>query len=142
MKKHLITTLFIAFCLFANAEKNAIYENDLTQNTINKIITLSPQNAKRQLETKDSIIIKETIGDKNFKVIPNSLKGVLGVEVWGGDIEQELRIIVYNESGNALTVQVANEGLNPVDMSQYPKGWYILRIVTINDKKEFKIIKE
>lgn len=142
MIKYFITALFIVFGLFAKADKKEICEVNLTQNSIYKVITLLPQNSKREFEAKDSIIVKETIGDRNIKLIPNPLKGALGVEVWGGDSDQELRLIVYNESGSALSVQVATEGLNPIDMSQYPKGWYTLRVVTINDKKEFKIIKE
>jgi hypothetical protein len=142
MYKYFITALFIVFGIFAKADKKVICESNLTQNSINKVITLLPQNSKREFEAKDSIILKETIGDRKITVFPNPLKGALGVEVLGGDSEQELRLIVYNESGSALSVQVATEGLNPIDMSQYPKGWYTLRVVTINDKKEFKIIKE
>jgi len=134
MKNILIIILLLVFSQIIKADNNTIYENDLSLNTISKIITLLPQNTK-QFFSKDSVAVLETIGNRNFKVIANPSKGALTVEIWGGDSEQELRLIVYNDKGNALYDQTALEGINPIDLTQNSKGCYTLRIVSIKEKK-------
>jgi hypothetical protein len=90
----------------------------------------------------DSVVIKETIGERTIKVFPNPTRGALGIEIQGGDPKHEIRLMIYSGAGAVLYNQPATEGLNPIDMTQYPQGWYILRVVAGTEKREYKIVKE
>jgi len=136
-----LLVLFVLICILPSlAEDKVAYDYDMAGNrTARRIITL--QQAKRHQPT-DSVVIKETIGERTIKVFPNPTRGALGIDIQGGDSKQELRLMIYSGAGAILYNQSATEGLNPIDMTQYPQGWYVLRVVAGTEKKEYKIVKE
>jgi len=136
-----LLVLFVLICILPGlAEDKVAYDYDMAGNrTARRIITL--QQAKRHQPT-DSVVIKETIGERTIKVFPNPTRGALGIDIQGGDPKQELRLQIYSGAGAILYNQPATEGLNPIDMTQYPQGWYVLRMVAGTEKKEYKIVKE
>ena len=124
------------------AVDKVVYDYDMAGNRISrKVITIPSQGIKRQ-EPTDSVVIKETIGERTIKVFPNPTRGALGIDIQGGDSKQELRLIIYSGAGAVLYNQPATEGLNPVDMTQYPQGWYVLSVIAGTEKREYKIVKE
>jgi hypothetical protein len=66
----------------------------------------------------------------------------LGIDIQGGDSKEELSLIIYSGAGAVLYNQPATEGLNSIDMTQYPQGWYVLRVLAGTEKREYKIVKE
>ena len=143
MQKTILLLLLLAAFVFQNMAQNTIsYTYDNAGNRISrKIITIPPSGIKRHQPT-DSVVIKETIGERTIKVFPNPTRGALGIDIQGGDPKHELRLQIYSGAGAMLYNQPATEGLNPIDMTQYPQGWYILRVVAGTEKKEYKIVKE
>ena len=134
--------LFVLFSTFYIAAQNTIsYTYDQAGNRISRTITLGPGNVKRHQPT-DSVVIKETIGERTIKVFPNPTRGALGIEIQGGDPKQELRLQIYSGAGAVLYNQPATEGLNSIEMTAYPEGWYVLRVVAGEKQTEFKIIKQ
>jgi hypothetical protein len=80
--------------------------------------------------------------ERTITVYPNPTRGALGVEINGGDTEEDLRLILFSGQGVQLYNSNAQPGINPIDMTAYPKGWYILQVQAGESKKEFKVIKE
>lgn len=120
------------------------YSYDQAGNRISRTIVLNspPDKAKRNTETTDSVVVKDILGKLEVKIFPNPTKGALGVELTGINPDIITRISVYGGQGAQLYNAVAIEGLNPLDFSKYPEGWYILRIEAGTERKEYKIIKQ
>lgn len=82
------------------------------------------------------------MGERTITVYPNPTQGILSIEIKGGDIEEVVHLYIYNGQGAMLYKAVAQQGLNPLNLTSYPSGWYILRVQLPEQGKEFKIIKE
>ena len=137
----LLLLLLAAFSFQSMAQNTVSYTYDQAGNRISRTITLGSSSIKRYQPT-DSVVIKESIGERTIKVFPNPTRGALGIDIQGGDPKQELRLVIYSGAGATLYNQPATEGLNPIDMTQYPQGWYVLRVVAGTEKREYKIVKE
>lgn len=127
--------------IYAQQNKAISYQYDMAGNRIlRKEVTLA-SNIKRHQPT-DSVVIKESLGKRSIKVFPNPTRGALGIEIIGMDTEENIQLILYSGTGTQLHNKPATEGLNPIDMTQYPQGWYILHIVSATERREYKIVKE
>ena len=119
------------------------YSYDQAGNRISRItINVGPTMTKRNTETTDTVLGKDVLGKLEVKIFPNPTKGALGVDLTGINPDIITRISVYGGQGAQLYNAVAIEGLNPLDFSKYPEGWYILRIEAGTERKEYKIIKQ
>ncbi len=142
--KRLLTVFILLAAVIIQSNSQTIsYDYDHAGNRISrKVVPLPPppQGAKKQLT--DSVVVEDMLGERNILVYPNPTKGTLGVEITGGDWDENIRLILYNGQGVMLYNANANQGINPVEMTVYPKGWYILRVQAGEQRKEFKVIKE
>ena len=133
--------ILLAAVIFQCNSQAISYDYDYAGNRISwKVVPLPPQQAKQQ--PTDSVVVEDILGERNILVYPNPTKGALGVEITGGDWDEDIWLILYNGQGVTLYHAKAQQGINPVDMTAYPKGWYILRVLAGEKKKEFKVIKE
>lgn len=135
-----LLVLFVSITL--EAQNTISYTYDNAGNRLTRTITLGNQQASKRHQPTDSVVIKETIGERTIKVFPNPTRGALGIDIQGGDPKHELRLQIYSGAGALLYNQPATEGLNPIDMTQYPQGWYVLRVIAGTEKREYKIVKE
>lgn len=134
--------LFIGMNTFSQSASKIVFDYDQAGNCISrKIIPLSsPQGVKQQ--PKDSVVIDDLLGEQKILIYPNPTKSTLKVEITGSEWKDDTSLILFNAQGMMLYSAHAQQGINQVDLSAYPKSWYIL-CVQINDKrKEYKIIKE
>ncbi len=86
--------------------------------------------------------MKNIQGEREMKLYPNPTKGTLMIEIFGGNTEDEINLTLYDGQGKALTAQKVATGLNTLDLTHYPAGWYVMLIQAGNTRKEYKIIKE
>lgn len=137
----LLTAFFVAGGLQAQSIE---YTYDMAGNRLTrKVITIStPAAAKRNTEKADTVVVSDKLLALSIKIYPNPTTGVLGVEILGASDDEDVRITVFGGQGAQLHSIKAQTGVNPIDISAYPNGWYILRIVSGNENKEFKIIKK
>jgi hypothetical protein len=124
------------------AQNKLAYTYDMAGNRLTrKLVTLAnPNYAKRQVETP--IPTEDQLSERKIIIYPNPTKGNLAVEITGGDSKDELRIILFSAQGIQLQNVQAISGVNPVEMSAYSAGWYIMRIIAGDKTTEFKIVKE
>jgi YD repeat-containing protein len=142
MQKQTILLLLLLAAFALQGEDKVTFTYDQAGNRLSRTITLGSSLVKRNHQPTDSVVIKESIGERTIKVFPNPTRGALGIDIQGGDPKQELRLVIYSGAGATLYNQPATEGLNPIDMTQYPQGWYVLRVVAGTEKREYKIVKE
>jgi hypothetical protein len=137
----LLIVFSVLSILPCQSQSSLVYEYDFAGNRVaRKVITL-PSNIRRY-NPSDSIVVKEVFEEKNILVYPNPTKGALGVEITGGDWGEDIRLILYSGQGVLLYQANAQPGINSIDMTTFPRGWYVLRVQTGEKRKEYKILKE
>jgi len=121
------------------------YAYDLAGNRISrKLVYLdsNPSHVKQAFSDSYPEPAEEKMGDRIIKLYPNPTKGVLAVEIRGGNPDEGIRIILYSSQGTMLQDKAFEPDITSIEMSSYPTGWYILRVITGDKTKEFKIIKQ
>jgi len=97
----------------------------------------------KSVEEEEQEVFKHNFGEREIHVYPNPTKGLLTIEIWKGNFEENYRLVLYDSSGKLLnTSNIKGNGAAPLDLSLYPSGIYILIIHTADGKSEYKIIKE
>lgn len=86
---------------------------------------------------------EEILTEMKITIFPNPTKGMLQIDITGGEISKEAKIHIYNQTG-ALVRQVNGvSGSNVVDISSQPAGIYLLRITLSKDSVSvWKVIKD
>jgi len=145
---HYLLFLFVlVFSLhgIAQTPNNVVsYAYDNAGNRISrKIVDLSkdpiPSHVKK---AADPVPVEDQLGERKITVYPNPTKGVLAVEINGGDDKDQLRIVLFNADGKQLVNKKIQSGSTLINMSTYPAAYYILRIQAGDKMTEFKIIKQ
>lgn len=140
----LLLLIFSSIALIGQIPQQEIsYTYDQAGNRISrKVVDLKSNKVKSNFSSTDSVVVKESIRERTITVFPNPTRGALGIDIQGGDSETEMRLILYSATGTVLYNRPGKQGINPVDMTNYPQGWYILLILSGNEKREYKIVKE
>jgi hypothetical protein len=86
--------------------------------------------------------ITENIGFGEIKIYPNPTKGNLIVEIPDMDVEA-IRVMFFNLQGK----QLMNRNVSPntrtqLNLSSFPSGMYVMKIVAGQESSEWKIIKD
>ncbi|MEI7502816.1 MAG: T9SS type A sorting domain-containing protein [Paludibacter sp.] len=137
--------LFLSLISMTGISQNIVsYAYDNAGNRISRQVvnlTPPPTHAKKQTDTIPAPV-KEELGDRKISIYPNPTKGALGVDITGGDNKDELTITLFSAQGVQLQRIKAVAGMNPLEMSAYAPGWYIMRIKAGDKLTEFKIVKQ
>jgi len=141
-KRLCILSILVMFTILLKAQTIEYTYDQAGNRTGRIVIPLTSQPSKKHTYQTDSVIVKDKLGEREVKIYPNPTRGALGVEIYGGNSTDALTLMLYNGQGKLLYSANAAEGLNSLDMSAYPSGWYILQFQSGVIKKEYKIIKE
>ena len=119
-----------------------VYSYDASGNRTDRIIDLTKSG---KIPNGSSISSEDFFDDKiadfNIKIYPNPTKGILKVEIPGlGD--QNARLAIYNLQGKQIVNNKVFNNLSTVNLSNYPPGMYILKILIGQKSSEWKIIKD
>ncbi|MCE1156621.1 MAG: T9SS type A sorting domain-containing protein [Bacteroidales bacterium] len=140
----LFTVLLLWFVVLRLDAQAVSYNYDFSGNRISRqVITLSSPSQGARSQPADSVTVVATIGERTVSIYPNPTKGVLMIELKGLENRQEATILtVYDSKGMLIVTMPVQNGINPLDMTVFPSGWYILRIQGNEGWKEYKIIKQ
>jgi len=142
-KFHFLFVLFMTFSLSGFSQQIVSYAYDNAGNRISrKVIDLTTPNPARVKKGADPAPVVEQLGERKITVFPNPTKGSLAVEIVGGDEKDELSISLFNATGQQLLSKPVQAGTTPINMSTYPKAYYVLRVQAGEKATEFKIIKQ
>ena len=92
--------------------------------------------------TEPAVSSEETMEQLKVKIYPNPTQGKLQVDITGGIIPEKSLLILYTSSGSVIKQQNSISATNVMDISAYPAGIYILRIILGEEASVWKIIKE
>ncbi|MDR2037912.1 MAG: T9SS type A sorting domain-containing protein [Bacteroidales bacterium] len=85
---------------------------------------------------------EEALKERKVTIYPNPTKGKLRVDITGGTIPEKSLFILHAATGNILKQQTGITATNLMDISSFPAGIYILRIILGEEVSVWKIVKE
>ena len=93
--------------------------------------------------TAEIPVFEDVLSELKITIYPNPTKGMLKVDISGGDIPVDAKVFIYSFSGALIRQLNGISESNTVDISQQPPGVYIMRISFGNGHdSSWKIIKE
>jgi len=102
-------------------------------------VDTSQTNSLVQDSVQKSIV---KFGNTTVSVFPNPTPGVAQIEV-GGELPESVSTIqVFDLTGKSILSTTFNESSANIDLSAYPNGKYILKIICNNKSKEWILIKQ
>ena len=118
------------------------YTYDASGNRIERTIILPPSPEERSMADTEPVVFTESLSQRTIKIYLNPTKGQLAIEI--SDIEniKSGNITVYNMQGKTALKQKISISKTDLDMSNHPKGIYILHINIDGKISTWKIIKE
>lgn len=131
-----------------SAQTPVIYLYDDAGNRIFRTIELKSANADSSNKGNAvSAILKpevfqDKLGDKKILIYPNPTRGQLKIDIEGYQEEVYSGLYLYTVSGGLLFSKSPANSSMEVDLSDFPVGTYILKIVLGNYKSDWKILKE
>ena len=102
-------------------------------------VDTSQTNSLVQDSVQKSIV---KFGNATVSVFPNPTPGIAQIEV-GGELPESVSTIqVFDLTGKSILSTTFNERSTNIDLSAYPNGKYILKIICNNKSKEWILIKQ
>lgn len=142
---YLIVMIFLCVYMLSTSAQNVIsyaYDqagNRISRKVINLTTTPNPTHVKKD---QDPAPVEDQLGERKITVYPNPTKGMLGVEIAGVDNKDELQVMIFDVKGRELLTKRVQKGVTLINISQYPTGWYVLRVQAGKKMTEFKIVKK
>lgn len=144
MKRKFSVTL-IPFLVFAFPipilAQNISFAYDNAGNRIKREIVVDSKRAPEHAANGESFV-EEMLLDKNIRIHPNPTHGMLKIEIGSFESADNGTISIFNTSGIRIISLDITSSITDVDISAYPGGIYILRIIINGMETSWKIIKE
>lgn len=136
----LLSVCFLSGSIYAQTPVR--YKHDKAGNVVLRC-KITVQNLQRSVRESNTEMLPETIAGKTMKVYPNPTRGIVKIEFLGPGGAIDIRTQLFDSKGALLRSDTGNSSVPlSVDMTSYPRNWYILKIYAGEDVKEYKIIKE
>ncbi len=113
--------------------KFTMQSSDVGSNGINTPLFFSLDN----FTTSSSVGINEFRSTLSLNVFPNPSNGYLNIR---SDIEKEGSLKVFNQLGQLVFEQMVGLKISSVDLSNLPKGIYVVQVVQNEKSKSVKIV--
>jgi len=145
MRKISLFIILLVSAIASSSLKGQIYfDYDEAGNCIEKyktIVLLSKVKGNSKDTTK-IVSQSEMISEREVIIYPNPTRGALKVEIRGKFPENPVRYLLTDLSGKTLSQVQSDDMYYLFDMTAYPTGVYLLRIMIDNRWSKWKIIKE
>ena len=144
-QKILVFSLFTA-CFFVNTNAQVSYSYDNNGNRTAKVIVLntlkSDEVVSSEANDDEKSMFEDKIGESSITIYPNPTKGQLRV-----DIRREMPIEngfleIIGNTGKAIFKTTTISESTQIDLSNQPRGVYVMRINIGGEITTWKIIKE
>ena len=117
------------------------YSYDAAGNRIKKEITIPQQNANKK-SAVEADFFSDRLCSKAIRIYPNPTSGMLKIEICGYENSDNGYLYVYNLAGQHIITVDITSSFTQLDISDKPKGIYILQIEINGETSIWKIIKE
>lgn len=140
--KHLASLLILMiFSLeMSSSGQNIKYAYDAAGNRIKREIVLQTRTNPQNEAKKESY--SEMLSQREIRIYPNPTDGQLKVEISNLDQSDECNLSIFNANGQNVQSVKSKSSVAEFDISNQPKGIYILVILINGEKSTWKIIKK
>jgi YD repeat-containing protein len=145
------TPLTILCCLLLSgiaAAQTISFAYDEAGNRVSRTIVMnsSPSNVRAVNNNADEAetpppFVEQLSADLQVRIYPNPTKGLLQVELAGLAEDAAASVTVTNLNGQQIISTDAVRSVSTIDLSAYPSGTYVLRLIINGKATEYKIIK-
>jgi hypothetical protein len=138
-----IIPLFITICisslLSAQTTFNYTYD-DAGNRVLRQVVELRSM----QSNSNDSIALQEstTLGEMQISIMPNPTAGLLQINISNLPANAEGGITLWDLQSKEILKQTGIFANNPINLSQQPKGTYLMQIRVGKQRSEWKVVKE
>lgn len=116
---------------YGEAKKGSIKQDTTIDNTGS--LTEKAQEEKEEY--------KDIIENKRVSIFPNPTKGIISIEMFNYKKEEVFIVAVYDLQGREIINEQYSGMRLRLDLSGIPDGTYILKLISENETKEWKIVK-
>jgi len=150
MKKRLPVLLLFSFVFSIYVHSQRIeFAFDTAGNRISRTIilpapTLETRTVQAEIEDEPEVEpFVERQGEHEIRIFPNPTRGMLAVEVRGGETTETVILTLFDMQGRVLqTIESTTGVIRQVDMSAYPQGTYMLQLRIGEQTMSYRIIKQ
>jgi YD repeat-containing protein len=139
-----IAVLLLMFYATNSEAQTTQFSYDVAGNRIKREIILQKSSRANIDSTTFSSTkpVIEKIGEMRITIFPNPTLGQLSVEITNRPHDVSGELWLYNITGNLLQYLKTLGTTNPIDLSTYPTGIYVLRVNIGGKPVEWKIVKK
>lgn len=148
--KRILLFVFVSVsfsCVYAQSPMGRVYEYDAAGNRVVRMTvdfkskSISNKDSTETNDNKDAYYVDE-IGNMNVRVYPNPTTGKIFIRVENTRDFITGTLVLYSTDGKLLKKYTMNGTEQEVDLSEYVKGIYILKVRLNEHDQEWKIIKQ
>lgn len=133
-------------CFFVNTNAQVSYSYDNNGNRTAKVIVLNTLKSD-EVVTSDAYddgfsVFEDKIGESFITVYPNPTKGQLRVDIHRESPIENGFLEIFANTGKTVFKTTTISESTPIDLSNQPRGVYVMRINVEGQITTWKIIKE
>ena len=139
MRNNIILWLLLLLGVIAKGQNQVEFLYDNAGNrTTRQIVTL-----KSAFINNDKLAIsEEKMMKKSIRLFPNPTYGLLTMDISDLDNTEQVNLQVSDMNGRVLIKEIQEYSNFKIDLSSYPKGFYLLTVTIGTERKDWKIVKE
>ena len=107
--------------------------------------TLTLKSAQLSSPTDTTLYQEEynaTFENLKLKLYPNPTKGRIGLEINQINDDLKIRVVILDANGKKLSSQKINSNMTHLNLAPYPAGIYFLKLVSGDQHRILKVIKQ
>jgi hypothetical protein len=126
---------------YADSVDNVIYTYDSAGNRISRtvVICVLPQLRSAHADTSS---VEDQLNELKVILYPNPTRGAIQIGLSQYTKNEPISFMLFSPDGKKIMNASAASDLTTMDLSPFPSGWYILRVIKKDEELMFKIIKE
>ena len=124
------------------SQNNVTYTYDASGNRISRSIILRSRQSQKKKAPQDTESVSDMLDEKRITISPNPTEGHLKILINGKSDSDNCSLSIYSASGQLVDVHPEIGKSTEIDLSNHPKGYYILKININNETSSWKIIKK
>ncbi len=130
---------FNTYSLTANWRSETVWGVQCNSNYLRSSQAASVKRSKSNVSNnRPSVGLQEKILASNFLVYPNPVKNILNIEL--RSFNENYEVVIENALGQIVYESRSNKGNTTVEVNKFAKGFYNLRISTVNASLNKKVI--
>jgi hypothetical protein len=150
--KELVISIVFVFSSFVASSRSVndsvhefLFSYDASGNRIQRMKLKSAQ-APLTVTSKETSkevqpLIEEKLEELSLNIYPNPTTGIINLDIKGVENEK-VRLFIFSIQGMLLDEYYVNNGITNINITKYPTGLYLMKVIFKDKTSELKIVKQ